>query len=97
MPKSERVAHAMRAKRNREEHMKRGEQWGRDRLTFACQTARAFIQFRGTREHARLRAMVSVKGGKVMKIMKESLGPSDDKECSIVNKKKKGKVIEDGE
>ena len=75
--------------------MKRGEQWGRDRLTFACQTARAFIQFRGTREHARLQATVSIKGGKVMKIMKESLGPPDNKECSVMNKKKNGEVIED--
>ena len=32
-----------------------------------------------------------------MKIMKESLGPPDDKECGVVNKKKNSEVIEDGE
>ena len=92
-----RDAHMMGAKRNQEEHMRRGEQWGCNCLTFACQMARAFIRFRGTREHARLQVTVSVKGGKVMKIMKESLGPPDDKEHGVINKKKNGKVIKDGE
>jgi len=43
---------------------KRQEERGCDCLTFACQRARVFIWFRGTREHGRLQATVSMKGEK---------------------------------
>jgi len=47
--------------------------------------------------HGRLRATVSMKGGKRERKTSKVLGPTSDKERGVVSKKKGGKVIKDGE